>query len=188
MDRRTRRDRICWLAAKPVKQRHLRFLEVFRFSVVTWSDVRFGLERQLSKPEFAIAFASDLLEDDGSDAETLAIASSRRDESIGDAVNALARKEAEDLSALRERWLYLVLAWIFENRYNIDDPLGEVESVYSDLEYPDEISTFVRYMPMVGPISEASNRMRLVSMKAGQPISTRWRNDSCLARRRLSSA
>lgn len=29
----------------------------------------------------------------------------------------------------------------------VDDPLGEVEEIYSDFDYPEEMENFVRYMP-----------------------------------------
>jgi hypothetical protein len=44
-------------------------------------------------------------------------------------------------------WLYLILAWIYERRNSIGDPLGVVEMVYADFDYPDEIAHLVRYMP-----------------------------------------
>jgi hypothetical protein len=61
---------------------------------------------------------------------------------------------AEDLafvsepSELRARfWLFMVLSWVFEHRCDFDDPLGVVEQVYADFEYPEEIEGFVRFMP-----------------------------------------
>lgn len=48
---------------------------------------------------------------------------------------------------LGERWLFLILAWVFQNRDSINDPLGVVENIYADFDYPSEIESFVRYMP-----------------------------------------
>lgn len=45
----------------------------------------------------------------------------------------------------------LVLAWIYENREGVADPLGIVEEIYADFDYPGEVAPFVRYMPMSGP-------------------------------------
>jgi hypothetical protein len=44
-------------------------------------------------------------------------------------------------------WMYLIVAWLFENISTFPDPLGEIEKVYADFEYPDEIQSLVRYMP-----------------------------------------
>lgn len=44
-------------------------------------------------------------------------------------------------------WRYLLLAWLFETRDRLDDPLGEVEKLYADFGHPTEMRGFVRYMP-----------------------------------------
>ena len=63
----------------------------------------------------------------------------------------LADAESTSSDDVPGKWLYLVLAWLFENRRSVNDPLGRVEEIYSDFDYPREIAPFVRYMPMVGP-------------------------------------
>lgn len=44
-------------------------------------------------------------------------------------------------------WLYLVLAWLYSQRAEFSDPLGEIETIYADFGYPDEIDGLVRYLP-----------------------------------------
>jgi hypothetical protein len=44
-------------------------------------------------------------------------------------------------------WLYLALAWVYEHRTDFPDPLGVVEMLYDDFDYPEEIEGFVRFMP-----------------------------------------
>lgn len=44
-------------------------------------------------------------------------------------------------------WLYLVLDWLYSRRAHLSDPLGEIETVYADFDYPDEIDGLVRYLP-----------------------------------------
>ena len=69
------------------------------------------------------------------------------------------RTEAE----LRDKWLYLVLAWLYEQRGAVPDPLQTVEEVYADFGYPEEIAGLIRYMPMDGPDlgSREANERRL---------------------------
>lgn len=52
-----------------------------------------------------------------------------------------------DDEEVARKWLYIVLSWLFENRSDVGDPLKEVEAVYADFNYPNEIESFVRYMP-----------------------------------------
>jgi hypothetical protein len=48
---------------------------------------------------------------------------------------------------VRGTWLRLLLAWIFENKSDLIDPLQYVEQLYTDFDYPDEMYDLVRYNP-----------------------------------------
>jgi hypothetical protein len=51
----------------------------------------------------------------------------------------------------RERlWLFLALAWLLDHRSDYEDPLGVIEQLYADFEYPEEIRSLVRFIPL-GP-------------------------------------
>ncbi|MFD1801031.1 DUF2247 family protein [Mixta tenebrionis] len=50
-------------------------------------------------------------------------------------------------SAIRKKWLYIVLSWLWKNQGCFDDPLGEVENIYAHFDYPGEIEGFIKYMP-----------------------------------------
>lgn len=47
----------------------------------------------------------------------------------------------------RRFWLFEALAWVFEHRADFNDPVGVVEMLYADFDYPAEIEGLVRYMP-----------------------------------------
>jgi hypothetical protein len=53
-------------------------------------------------------------------------------------------------------WLYLALAWLWENRSAYGSPHRMIEEIYAQFDYPDEIEHLVDYMPVqpgarVGP-------------------------------------
>ena len=48
----------------------------------------------------------------------------------------------------RDKWLFLELSWVFEHKKEFLDPLAEVEIIYSDFDYPVEMESFIRYMPL----------------------------------------
>ena len=48
----------------------------------------------------------------------------------------------------RDKWLFLELSWDFEHKKEFLDPLGQVEIIYSDFDYPVEMESFIRYMPL----------------------------------------
>ncbi|MNR35836.1 hypothetical protein D3C85_1537050 [compost metagenome] len=47
----------------------------------------------------------------------------------------------------QNKWLFIALKWLFENKDDISDPLGVVELIYEDFDFPLEMENFVRYMP-----------------------------------------
>jgi hypothetical protein len=48
---------------------------------------------------------------------------------------------------IKRKWWALILDWILTNRGSFDDPLAEVEEIYADFDYPEELAPLVRYMP-----------------------------------------
>jgi hypothetical protein len=120
---------------------------------MSWRDVRFGLANELLDPQAPVELAVDQV---GGRAEPsaalLELAGVGKNETTRELVEQLANEEppcSEDES--RDKWLYLVLAWLYEHRGEVPDPLQRVEEVYADFGYPVQIAKFVRYMPMKGP-------------------------------------
>jgi len=132
---------------------------------MSWSDVRFGLVNQLLDPLAAIEMAVDQVgEYEDSSGSLLELAGAGKNEPIMELVEQLASGESpRSEEETRKKWLYLVLAWIYEHRGEDPDPLQRVEEVYADFGYPEHIASFVRYMPMQGPDlgSRDANERRL---------------------------
>lgn len=68
-------------------------------------------------------------------------------EKLFDIVRGKAQLQPADPQETRMAWLRLLLAWIFENREKIEDPLLLAEQVYADFDYPIEIYDFIRFNP-----------------------------------------
>lgn len=120
--------------------------------LLSWRDALWGYERQLIGWPDVVAIAEDrLLLGSGNPMEIeLSCLGKSETQQIGELFRILAGDESEDVgSATDKKWLFLVLAWLFENRNAVPDPLSEVESIYADFDYPPEIEGFVSYMPVV---------------------------------------
>lgn len=134
-------------------------------AVLSWREVRFGVVEGLLDPRAAIDIALDQLDTKGEpSAALLELASLGRDESVMPLVEQLANSEPPcDEESIRDKWLHIVLAWLYEHRAEFSDPLQTVEEVYADFDYPEQIASFVRYMPMQGPDlgSRVANERRL---------------------------
>ena len=132
---------------------------------LTWRGVNFGLENELLDPDAPRELAVDQIGDIGEPSRALLeLASTSRGEPTMELVAQLASSEPQHPEEnIRETWLYLVLAWVYEHRNEYVDPLQRVEEVYADFGYPERIVNFVRYMPMQGPDlgSPAANERRL---------------------------
>lgn len=119
---------------------------------LTWREVRFGIDEGLFSPPESIELASDLLSQGDDSPAILELASKGRNEPVMEAVASLAETEAErDTVEIRRLWAFLILAWILEHRNQYQDPLDLAEKVYADLDYPEQVAPFIRYMPSSEP-------------------------------------
>lgn len=132
---------------------------------LSWRDIRFGLVNELLDPEAPVALANDQVDElEAPSAALLDLAGVGDDVPTMELVERLAESEPQrSEDEIRHKWLYLALAWIYERRHAYSDPLQRVEEVYADFGYPEQIASFVRYMPMVGPDlgSREANERRL---------------------------
>jgi hypothetical protein len=64
-----------------------------------------------------------------------------------DLLHSLANKDLSPATDTTKPWIFLLLSFLFEHQENYDDPLEIVEELYADFNYPEEISSLVRYMP-----------------------------------------
>lgn len=133
---------------------------------MSWRELQFGMENELLDQQAPIDFAiEELTRLEQPPGALLDLATSHRNDPIRDFVDKLAAEKPEHTEAgLMGKWLYLTLAWLYEQRDTTTDPLQAVEKVYADFGYPEEIAGFVRYMPMDGPDlgSREANERRLL--------------------------
>lgn len=132
---------------------------------MSWGDVRFGLTNQLLDTQAAIEMAVDQVgECEDPSGSLLELAGAGKNDPVVELVEQLAGGESpRSEEETRNKWLFLVLAWIYEHQSEYPDPLQRVEEVYADFGYPEHIASFVRYMPMQGTDlgSREANERRL---------------------------
>lgn len=66
---------------------------------------------------------------------------------IKEILGSITDKKPSYKSNSKQKWLYLILGWLYENHLKYEDPLGKVEEVYANFNYPNDMVSFVRYMP-----------------------------------------
>jgi len=126
---------------------HVPFEFIKQHTMLSWREAWFGIEHCLLKSNDIIQLANDLLNEQVS-AEIIELAYRPKDQPVGDILGRLAKGDRfQDPLQIAAKWVYLILAWVYENRDQFADPLGVVEAIYSDFGYPEEMASFVRYMP-----------------------------------------
>lgn len=131
---------------------------------LSWRSVLFGLENELLDPHAPKQLALDQIDTVEEPSSALIALACSHNEPVRHLIEELSAVEPPvPYAAIREQWLYLVLAWIYEHRNRIADPLQRVEEVHADFGYPEQIAKFIRYMPMDGPDlgSRQANEARL---------------------------
>lgn len=126
------------------------FLFIRKHTSLSWCEALWGYERQMVGWSDIVELAKDQLHLD-SDAREVELSCLVKSDAfrVGELLRELTASEPKELESMSaKKWLFLILAWIFENKDQIDDPLGEVETIYADFNYPSEIESFVRYMPV----------------------------------------
>jgi hypothetical protein len=138
---------------------------------LSWQDAAWGHEHKYLSWADLPAIAEDRLVDGSSDPLETSLACLGKSDiaEMRELLTKLASRESKfHEGTIVERWLYLVLAWLYETRGSKSDFLGEIECVYADFDYPEEIAGFVRYMPVQGVYrpelhSAQENEARLLS-------------------------
>ncbi len=132
----------------------------------TWRDVWFGLVHELLDVRAPAEMAAQrVLEAEAPSIALIELSSAKGEATTRVLVEQLAALEpVQSDEQVRDRWLFLSLAWLYEHREQCSNPLQRVEEVYADFGYPKEVASFVRYMPMEGPDlgSREANEARLL--------------------------
>ena len=129
---------------------------------MTAEDLGYGLGRGFLKPADVIALAAHEMGRGTDDDVLVTLGSLLRDEEsrVPEVLELLDDPErVHDPRESARKWLYLQLKAAYDERERLNDPLGVVEEIYADFDYPPAVAPFVRYMPLrpgdepgVGPI------------------------------------
>lgn len=134
-----------------MKHKPIPYSFICQHTALSWQDTLWGYNHQLIGWMDVVAIAEcRLLHGSESPIEIeLALLGKSATHLVGELLRSLAINEpAEPSPSSDKKWLYLVLAWLYKNKNSIPDPLRVVEDIYADFDYPSEIESFVRYMPI----------------------------------------
>lgn len=118
-------------------------------SSLNWGDCLWAYKRELLTWKDLIRVALERVENGSSNELEIELANVGKDSvwKVSELAQALAEQGKNSVETSKQKWLFLCLAWAYENREKIPDPLGAVETIYADFDYPSSIESFVRFLP-----------------------------------------
>jgi hypothetical protein len=143
----------------------LSYSYVAKLVKLSWHDILFGIEQGFLSSEAAINKAITELGVDGNSNQCLInLACLAKGESIHPYIDDfIGESSEEEIKEAKEKFLYCLLSWVYEQQEIYSDPLEGVEIIYADFDYPEVLTNIVRYMPSVQTTVDTleSNRERL---------------------------
>ncbi|EOI5718098.1 DUF2247 family protein [Cronobacter dublinensis] len=115
----------------------------------SWEDICWGYKHHLIGWKDVVCYASDKISH-GDDNEVVIDISLIDKHNLHELDELLGKIAVISDSYSKDKWLYFKLWMLFISKDEINDPLGEVEKVYDFFDYPEEIESFIRYMPATG--------------------------------------
>ena len=118
-------------------------------SLLNWRDCLWAYKHELLTWKDLIQVALERVESGSSNELEAELASVSKDNvwKVSELAQALAEQDGNSEEASKQKWLFLCIAWAYENRESLPDPLGAVETIYADFDYPSVIESFVRFLP-----------------------------------------
>jgi len=122
-----------------------------------WTDVHVGLVAGYIEPREAVLWAGEYRNQHPEEENALIhrLAATQVDESdtIRAIVAKLASSENGDGEHAKRKWRYLFLKRVLAQQVDPQQLLVDVERVYADFDYPEEMEPFIYYMPASEDIS-----------------------------------
>lgn len=127
---------------------------------LSWGELLLGLEKGYIDEKGVSEYVCDALTS-SSPKEAVEIASLEVNDYylVPDLLKSLIGNHSWTESDLAKPWIFLLLSFLLENKENYNDPLGLVEELYADFDYPEEVAPLVRYMPLPEGVEGSEERL-----------------------------
>lgn len=129
---------------------HIPFRFILGKIQLNWHDIQFGLRNEYLENDDVVQLAIDYVtrEPNAEPIEVeLAGLLHKELSAVPNFVDELCDRTSCDDADTFNKWLFIILAWLYDQREVVSNPLELVAEVYADFGYPAYISKFVYYMP-----------------------------------------
>jgi hypothetical protein len=116
---------------------------------LTWKDISWAYHEGFITWRGVTEHAANLVVKGNVDPDVRELATIGKEQiwRMADLLDGLATRENGRLEDTKEKWLFLCLEWIYQNRNEYENPFSMVDAIYADFDYPSLIEPFVSYMP-----------------------------------------
>jgi hypothetical protein len=115
---------------------------------LSWSDLLYGLEQNyVDEKEISDYICCSLTITHPKEAYEIAVTPIENQHLIHQLLSTLASQSKEKTTNTTEPWLFLSLSFLFDNKHLYNNIYEELEILYSDFNYPEELAPLIRYMP-----------------------------------------
>lgn len=128
----------------------LSYAYIYNLIQLSWNDIKFFIEQKYLSDEGAILHSYKVIEnsEDLPDDDVISLSLLIKRQTIYPLIDRLSKKDTlKDKSLVKEKALFIILSWLYENKNKYDDPLQMVEVIYADFDYSTKIEKFIKYMP-----------------------------------------
>lgn len=116
---------------------------------LSWCDIKWGYENNLLTSNTNKKAENSLLTENytNTELELSFLIPSESNDITPLLMNYVLTLKKMNMRTLVKKWLYVILSWLWANRESFEDPLDEVENIYTDFDCPAEMDSFIKYMP-----------------------------------------
>ena len=111
-----------------------------------WNELKIGLKKSLISEKDIIFYANQILSEGMENFEIIINLSIAEEGEVEDILNYLVSKEEKtDLKSVNDKWMFAIIldAYIYAH----DEIYCVIDEVYTEFDYPDELSNLIGYMP-----------------------------------------
>lgn len=111
-------------------------------------EMTWAFENGIIGAQTAVAMATALVTEGNESQELITLAGISRQD-LAEVNECLKQVDLDsvEVDAIRRKWTWLLLSWVYENRQSEADVLQTLDALYADLGYPEEMNSFGPYAP-----------------------------------------
>lgn len=156
------------------KYNELSFEEISEYvKCWSWQELNWGLQNNLLANKDIIKYAKQILDDQMKEFDmVIELSIADNDEDISWYLDILINSEVmQDECYIKDKWRYVIIQYLYNNRIKYETVYDNIELIYADFDYPEDMAGFIRYMPANGGrsiedswekyLSEAKRRFHL---------------------------